>query len=79
MNLIRRLLNKFKPRDTQMLNAIIGLYKENAYTEISTIAQIMNAILQTFAQDKFINGETDRDAAIDALCQLLQSHKSKNS
>ena len=59
-----------------MLNDLIKLFKENPYTELSNIAQAMTFILTTFGKDKFINGETDRDAAIDALCQLLQSHKS---
>lgn len=79
MNFIEKFFNRYARQEPQMLNAIIGLFKENAYTEISTIAQIMNAILQTFAKEKFVNGESDRDAAIDAMCQLLQSHKSNKS
>lgn len=70
-----KIKNLLKKKDPTMLNALITLFKENTYQEMSTISQIMGAILTTFAKEKFVNGETDRNAAIDALCQLLQSHK----
>lgn len=59
-----------------MLNKIIEMYKAGSYNELIMIGQVMNAIMTTFAQEKFKNGESDRDAAIDTLCELLQSHKS---
>lgn len=68
-----------RSKEPSMLNALINLFKENTYQELSTISQIMGAILNTFAKEKFVNGETDRNSAIDALCQLLQSHKTTTS
>lgn len=65
-----------KKKEPIMLNELFMLFKENTYQEMSTISQIMGAILNTFAKEKFVNGDSDRDAAIDALCKLLQSHKS---
>ena len=61
-----------------MFEKLYSLFKVNAYNELSTLAQILNAILSTFAIDKFVNGESDRNAAIDALISQLQSHKSSN-
>ena len=60
-----------------MLNDIIPLFKENPYAELAHIANIMGAFMQVFAKEKFVNGESDRNAAIDTLCQLLQSHKTQ--
>lgn len=59
-----------------MFTKLYNLFKVNPYGELSTVAQILNAILQTFGPEKFVNGETDRDAAIDALILQLQTHKS---
>lgn len=58
-----------------MLDKLYNLFKTNAYTEISTISQIMNAILQTFDVNKFSNGDLGRNEAIDTLISQLQAHK----
>lgn len=56
--------------------AILQSIFKNPYQDIVVVGQIMTAILQTFATDKFINGESDRDAAIDAIIAQLLTHKS---
>lgn len=58
-----------------MFEKLYSLFKANAYAELVTVAQIVQAILQTFSKEKLVNGETDRNAAIDALILQLQSHK----
>jgi len=58
-----------------MFNTLLALFK-NPYQDLAVVAQIMQAVMTTFATDKFVNGESDRDAAIDAIIAQLQSHKS---
>jgi hypothetical protein len=62
-----------------MFEKLYSLFATNAYQELSAVAQIMNAILQTFMVNKFSDGETGRDAAINALITQLQSHLSNNA
>lgn len=62
-----------------MFEKLYSLFKTNAYAELSTVAQIMNAILNTFITDKFVNGDTGRDAAISAVISQLQTHLSANA
>lgn len=59
-----------------MFEKLYSLFKTNPYQELSAIAQIMNAILQTFITDKFTDGESGRDAAINAIIAQLQTHLS---
>ncbi len=69
------LLSKTKPKRKTMIKDLLT-FKENPYTSLSTIAQIMAALMTTIEVDKFVNGDTDRNAALDALSQLILSHKS---
>lgn len=49
---------------------------KNSYADIQPFGQFMNAFIQIFVVDKFQNGETGRDAAINALIAELQTQLS---
>ncbi len=59
-----------------MLDTILNLFKANPYEEISKIMQGIHFILDIFANEKLVNGETSRDAALDSIIAILQTEKS---
>ncbi len=59
-----------------MFETLYNLFKVNPYGEISAIMQICGALIQNFTTDKFVNGENDRDAALNAVIAQLQTHLS---
>lgn len=53
--------------------AILKDLFKNPYQDLVTVCQIMGAIEQTFVQDKFIAGQSSKDAAINAIIAELQT------
>lgn len=59
-----------------MLDTILAVFKSNPWAELSKVMQGIHFILDLFMHEKLVNGETSRDAAIDALIELLKTEKS---
>ena len=55
-----------------MIAILEGLFK-NPYQDLQPICQIMFALEQLFVHDKFVDGQTSKDAAINALISELQT------
>ncbi len=55
---------------------MLKLFKSNGFQELATIGQILHAVEQNFIKDKFIDGESGKNALIDAIIQELQALKS---
>jgi hypothetical protein len=64
-------LNKIGDR---MLKDILSIFSSNSVHRLALVASIGSNILKTFEQE-FANDLNSKDAAIDTLVELLQSHK----
>lgn len=58
-----------------MLEILKSVFSSNAYVELSHVVQILGMLLEKFDAAKMKGGESDRNAAIDAVCAFLQSEK----
>ena len=55
---------------------LLKLFKSNGFQELSTVGQILFAVEQNFIKDKFVDGESGRNALIDSVIKELQALKS---
>jgi hypothetical protein len=61
-----------------MFSKFLSLFKAGGYQELTTLGQIVVAVSQTFTVDKFVDGQSGRDAAINALITELQAQLSNS-
>lgn len=60
-----------------MLNALFALFeKSNALNSVANIVIQIHELLQHFETDS-IKDKDGKNAAIDAVCEILQAHKDK--
>ncbi len=56
-----------------MLSLFTSLFKSSGYVELSTVAQILDAIAKNFTHDKFIDGQSGQIAFYNAMITEFQS------